>query len=65
MEWNILIIIGTLGGLMWWMIKPVRDSLSSLKAEVSDVRKDVKQNSERIARIEGIIWTDIDKVKRK
>lgn len=52
MDWNILIVIGSLTLVLWWLVKPMRDLLS-------EVSKDVKLNSERIARIEGVIWTDI------
>lgn len=57
MDWNILTIIASLGMLMWWLVKPIRDSLES-------IQKEVKQNGERIARIEGVIWRDIDKTNR-
>jgi len=65
MDLNVLTIIASLGMLMWWLVKPIKESLGALQEEVASVRKDVKQNSERIARIEGVIWTDIDKVKGK
>lgn len=58
MDWNILIVIGSLTLVLWWLIKPIRDS-------ILEVEKNVKQNGERIARIEGVIWTDIDRAKRK
>ena len=72
MDWDVLTIIATLGMLMWWLVKPIRDSLGAIKEEVievrkevREVRKDVKQNSERIARIEGIIWSDIEESDNK
>lgn len=52
MDWNILIVIGSLTLVLWWLVKPLRDLLT-------EVSKDVKLNSERIARIEGVIWRDI------
>ncbi len=58
MDWNILIVIGSLTLVLWWLVKPIRDSLL-------EVEKNVKQNGERIARIEGVIWSDIDKITRK
>lgn len=58
MDWNILIVTGSLTLALWWLVKPIRDSLL-------EVEKNVKQNGERIARIEGIIWADIDKVTNK
>ncbi len=58
MDWNILIVIGSLTAVLWWLVKPIRDSLL-------EVEKGVKQNGERIARIEGVIWTDINKVISK
>lgn len=65
MDWNILIVIGSLTLVLWWLVKPFRDSLGTIKEEIGELRKDVKQNGERIARIEGVIWTDIDKARRK
>lgn len=56
MDWNILIVIGSLTLVLWWLVKPIRDS-------ILEVEKSVKQNGERIARIEGVIWADIDKAK--
>ena len=58
MDWNILIVIGSLTLVLWWLVKPIRDSLL-------EVEKSVKQNGERIARIEGVIWSDIDKITGK
>jgi hypothetical protein len=62
---NILSIIGTNVIVLWWLTKPIRGSLVSLEKQVLEIRKDVKQNSERIARIEGVIWADIKKAKQK
>lgn len=58
MDLNVLTIIVSLGMLMWWLIKPLRDTLESLQEEV-------KQNGERIARIEGVIWRDINLKMKK
>lgn len=65
MDWNILTIIVSIGILMWWLIKPIRESLFNQEKEINEIRKDVKQNSERIAKIEGVIWTDINKAIKK
>lgn len=58
MDLNVLTIIVSLGLLMWWLIKPLSDS-------ISEIRKEVKQNGERIDRIEEVIWKDIDKICKK
>lgn len=62
---DILTIIATLGMLMWWLVKPIRDSLERQASEINEIRKDVKHNAERNSRIEGIIWADIDEAAGK
>ena len=58
MDFNTITIICSVTIVLWYLVKPIREDLI-------EARKDVKQNSERIAKIEGIIWTDIDKAIKK
>lgn len=55
MDLNTISIICSVTIVLWYLVKPIREDLI-------EARKDVKQNAERIAKIEGIIWTDINKV---
>jgi len=55
MDLNTISIICSVTIVLWYLVKPIREDLIA-------ARKDVKQNAERIAKIEGIIWTDINKV---
>jgi len=55
MDLNTISIICSVTIVLWYLVKPIREDLIA-------ARKVVKQNAERIAKIEGIIWTDINKV---